>query len=127
MKWREQIKEILDKAEKDMVAVEELMKSQRVSSDIIGFHVQQAIEKLLKVLLAANGIQYRKTHDIRELIDLLEDNGIKVPQTLSDLDEFTPYAIEYRYEDMSYEMEEIDINRSFQKIKELNIWVRKQL
>ena len=99
MKWREQVKTLLQKAEMDIIVVEELLDSTRVSDAIIGFHLQQAVEKLLKALLAANDIQYRKTHDIRELIDLLEDRKILIPEELVNLDDFTPYAVEFRYDD----------------------------
>ena len=117
----------MQKAEMDIVAVEKLLDSTRVSDAIIGFHLQQAVEKLLKALLAANDIQYRKTHDIRELIDLLEDHKTPIPGELVNLDDFTPYAVEFRYEDISYEREILDRTKAMEKIKELDAWVREQL
>jgi HEPN domain-containing protein len=127
MKWREQVNRLLQKAEMDITAVEELLGSTRVSDSIIGFHLQQAVEKLLKALLAANDIRYRKTHDIRELLDLLEDREILVPEELVDLDDYTPYAVEFRYEDISYEQETLDRTEAMKKIKMLDNWVREQL
>jgi len=127
MKWREQARKLLQKAEMDIIAVEELLGSPRVSDAIIGFHLQQAVEKLLKALLAANDIPYRKTHDIRELIDLLEDHKILIPEELFDLDDFTPYAVEFRYEDMSYEQETLDRAKAMERISMLDNWVRGRL
>jgi len=55
MKWREQVETLLEKAEMSIIAAEELLESARASDTIIGFHLQQAVEKLLKVLLVATG------------------------------------------------------------------------
>lgn len=127
MKWREQVKILLQKAEMDIIAVEELLDSPRVADAIIGFHLQQAAEKLFKALLAAHDIQYRKTHDIRELIDLLEDHQISIPEGLVDLDAFTPYAVELRYDDISYDQELLDRVTAMEKVKALESWVKEML
>lgn len=77
--------------------------------------------------MAANDIPYRKAHDIRELIDLLEDYKILISEELVNLDDFTPYAVEFRYEDISYEQELLDRTKAVGKMKELDTWVREQL
>ena len=77
--------------------------------------------------MAANDIPYRKAHDIRELIDLLEDYKILISEELVNLDDFTPYAVEFRYEDISYEQELLDRTKAVGKMKELDAWVREQL
>ena len=41
-------------------------------------NVQQAVEKMLKALLAEWGIKIKKTHSINELVALLAENGLRV-------------------------------------------------
>lgn len=45
-----------------------------------GFHVQQAVEKLLKALLCQRSIKYKRTHDLDYLTQLLEDQGEVIPK-----------------------------------------------
>jgi HEPN domain-containing protein len=50
-----------------------------VSDEVIGFHLQQAAEKLLKALLAAREVRYGRIHNLRALMDLLTDAGCPLP------------------------------------------------
>jgi HEPN domain-containing protein len=127
MKWSEQVKVLLQKAEIDLIAAEELLPSARVADAVIGFHLQQAVEKLLKALLAARDIPYRKTHDIRQLMDLLEDHQVLLPEPLADLDDFTPYAVELRYDDLSYESSRFNRVTAMARVKALDNWIREML
>ena len=61
------------------------------------FHAQQAVEKSLKAVLSANGIEFRSTHDLVTLLDLLQDNDVPAPPAAEQLDELNPYAVEARY------------------------------
>ena len=49
-----------------------------------GFHVQQAIEKLLKALLSQLSIEYKFTHDLNQLELQLKDAGEALPAALED-------------------------------------------
>jgi HEPN domain-containing protein len=111
MKQRELAFLYLQKAAEDEALIAEVLESPHISDAIIGFHCQQAAEKLLKALLSYNGIRFRKTHDVLELIDLLIDNGYNIPEHLLGLDEFTPYTVECRYE--LFPLEEIQSWRSW--------------
>jgi len=42
---------------------------------MLEFHVQQAIEKLLKALIAARGEKYPNTHDLQVLLGQLKSLG----------------------------------------------------
>lgn len=77
-----------------------LMDASSASDEIIGFHAQQAVEKLLKALLSHRRIAFRRTHDLTELIDLLSANGVPVPPEIGDTRRLAPYAAEFRYEDI---------------------------
>ena len=76
---------LMAKAKDDEILLEEIISNEKVRDEIIGFHAQQAAEKLLKALLMAKNIPYRRTHDLRELIDLVKDNGIEFPESLMEI------------------------------------------
>jgi HEPN domain-containing protein len=63
----------------------------------IVFHLQQAAEKLLKSLMAFNGIHFEKVHDLTILIKECADNGISLPESTSRFSLLNPFAILGRY------------------------------
>ncbi|MDY6965493.1 MAG: HEPN domain-containing protein [Halobacteriota archaeon] len=65
--------------------LEEILDSERISDEIIGFHSQQAVEKLLKAVLSEFGVAYIKVHDLEKLLNLLADNKIEVPDDIKEL------------------------------------------
>ena len=98
MRQHEQALLLLAKAAEDEALLDEILESRRVSDAMVGFHLQQAAEKLLKAVLSEVGAHFRRTHNLRRLMDLLADNGCPVPDGLQDLDTLTPYAATLRYE-----------------------------
>ena len=62
------------------------------------FHLQQAVEKLLKALLSFVEIDPPRTHDIEVLVELCEQEGIELPKYAKEFPKLTPYAVEFRYE-----------------------------
>ncbi len=70
-----------------------------VPDAVFEFHTQQAVEKLLKVLIAAHGTEFPFTHDIGVLLDLLRSLGEQVPDLGINLRRFTKYAVTVRYDD----------------------------
>lgn len=88
---------LLEAARQDENAVAALIKAPDIGDAIVGFHAQQAVEKALKAVLSSNGIAFRRTHDIAELLDLLTDSGLPPPPEAETLDELNPYAVEARY------------------------------
>ncbi len=106
--------------------LEEVVSSTRVSEEVFGFHCQQAVEKLLKALLAALGTRFGRTHDIGHLIDLLGDGGHVLPTAASDLDRLTPYGTVFRYEDQP-EDAEVRRRETLDAIRTLRAHVEKVL
>ena len=56
------------RAENDLLNIENNLKSQRIPWDTVVFHAHQAIEKFLKGLLVANGAIPQRSHDLVELL-----------------------------------------------------------
>jgi len=63
------------------------------------FHVQQAIEKLLKALLSAHSAKYPHTHDLQLLVNQLASLGERLPDYGIPLAAFTPYGVTIRYDE----------------------------
>jgi len=119
---------LLEKAKDDEILLEEIISNERVRNEIIGFHAQQASEKLLKALLMAKNIPYRRTHDLTELIDLLVDNGLKFPEPLMEIRTLSPFAVDFRYDYIPEEKEEpFDRERALEMVRMLRNWVEKML
>ncbi len=119
---------LIEKAMQDECVLENLIDNTAITDETIGFHAQQAVEKLLKALLSFLGQRYRKTHDIRELLDGLEDANCKVPDNLYEIRYLTPYAVEWRYENfMVYDEPPLDRHKMLQLIKSLRQHVEKKI
>jgi hypothetical protein len=65
-----------------------------------GFHVQQAIEKLLKALLSQLSIEYQFTHNLNYLESLLTGAGEVLPKPLEELSKIGTFAVTNRYDDI---------------------------
>ena len=75
----------------------------------IYFELQQSAEKLLKSILSKNKISFPKSHDIEQLIELCEKNGILLVENIDSLIELNDYAVEGRYSIIHDDINEADI------------------
>ncbi len=120
----ERWKLLLEKAAHDEFTADLLIPVEESADEIIGFHLQQAAEKLLKALLSHRNISYRHTHDLGALMHTLSKNGIGIPSELDSIRNITPYAIEWRY-DVIADEGRTGFNRQTirDQIKRLRTWV----
>ena len=91
------------KARQDELVVERLLGDRDVDDDTLGFHAQQAAEKLLKAVLTSRNVDYPRTHNLGVLVELLASNGIELPAELADIDRLTPFGTVFRYDEVSPE------------------------
>ncbi len=61
------------------------------------FDCQQAVEKALKSLLVFKNVQFEWTHDIGKLINYLENNNVKVTDSIKKSASLSVYAVKTRY------------------------------
>ena len=80
MRNREQAEILLRKAREDEFTADKLIPDPAAPDVVIGFHAQQAVEKMLKAILTLNGIGYPRIHDLTELVNILRENQIEFPQ-----------------------------------------------
>ena len=91
-------KKFLLLASRDSYTLKVLLEDAQVADETIGFHAQQAVEKCLKTVLILHGVEFRKTHALDELLDLLRDKKLSVPANEEQLEYLTPYAVLWRYD-----------------------------
>ena len=89
--------EWIQKAEDDYHTIDLLQQSETASRDIICFHAQQCIEKYLKAWLQAADIHFTKTHDLKELLNLIVPTIPDWDAWRSDLSTLSRHAVDFRY------------------------------
>ncbi len=103
MRIPDNVEVLLRKARADESPVEKLLPDPTSQDEIIGFHAQQAVEKLLKGVLAYYRVPYPRIHDLTELMDLLHEHKISLPENLEEIDRLTPFATVFRYAELAAE------------------------
>jgi HEPN domain-containing protein len=103
MKPPEQVKlmilsEWLRKAQNDMAVAERLISEEEAMfANAVAFHSQQAAEKFLKAFLAWNQVDFPKSHDLKELLDLVATANGAIADELHDVIILTQYGVVLRY------------------------------
>ena len=116
------VRQWLAKAKSDWTTVEILLESDRCPRDSVCFHCQQFVEKLLKGLLTANGVESPRTHDIRRLVQLAEPFAAELSRLSEASDVLTEHGVRTRYPDYLGQIEDdevkevLDLARNFGKI-----------
>jgi HEPN domain-containing protein len=87
----------LRKADGDIEAARILVREELDDYEVAAFHAQQAAEKLIKAYLVRHQIEFSKTHEIRALRKLVAAIDQGLADELTEADDLTPYAVEYRY------------------------------
>ena len=87
----------LRKAEEDFSLAAHLVAEGCSYPAAIAFHSQQAAEKLLKGLLTMHQVNFPKTHNLGEPLDLVATIDTALAVTLREITALNPYGVEYRY------------------------------
>ena len=88
---------LMEKAAGDEKILFRLIDDYDIPEDGLGFHAQQAVEKMIKAVLAHNQVAYERTHNIAYLLKLLDGASISKPDRADDLPNLSPWAAELRY------------------------------
>lgn len=65
--------------------------------EIIGYHAEQAVEKLLKAMLSSYGHKLLKTHDLGLLAETLQEFTEISEKDLEICERLTPFGVKFRY------------------------------
>ena len=74
-----------------------LLHSENHYTDIIAFHIHQAVEKYLKAYLLFNGWKLEKIHDLVKLKAELEESGLDLSNYELQVEKINEFYIESRY------------------------------
>ena len=91
------------KAAQDLAVLDRLLDDPDINDETLGYHAQQAAEKLIKALLALHGHDYPRSHNIGLLLDLLASHGIALPDRFEAVQTLTPFGTVFRYDDLPLE------------------------
>jgi HEPN domain-containing protein len=116
---------LLCAAGRDWKTVELLLQHPDAPVSSVCFHAQQYLEKAIKAVLVSNAVIFRRTHDLEELADLLEQKEIEPPLPKDQLKRLSPFAVTIRYEDM--ELTLIDIHTVAEMMENGRAWVERQI
>ena len=126
MKQLELVRLLLHKAGQDGAVVAKLLSDLEIEDETVGFHAQQAAEKLLKAWLVHVGVDYPKVYRLEALVDLLEANGKFLPAELTDVGKLTPFATVFRYEELPLTTA-LDRNAALELVRKLRAFVEAQV
>ncbi|NWF93353.1 MAG: HEPN domain-containing protein [Syntrophaceae bacterium] len=102
-------------------------KPEEVLWEDLCFDTQQAVEKALKAVLLARGISFRFVHDIAELITLLENQGIILPEEIKASAELTDYSVESRYPGPFEPVTEEEFKKALRIAEAVVAWAESQI
>lgn len=119
---------ILRKADQDKTVFDKLRPDPEVAVYILGFHAQQAAEKMLKALLASKETDFPFSHRLADLFDLVREKGVSLPEELEELRFLTPFAVAFRYELYEEDEEEpFDSERISALLDKLRAWTTSEI
>ncbi len=112
---------MLVKAAQDEAAADHLIHVPAVGEETVGFHLQQAAEKLLKAVLAERDIPYELSHNLLYLLQLLEAGGARPPAEMQELGILNPFAVAFRY-DLLPDVSSFDREKAQALVADLRVW-----
>ncbi len=105
---RDLVREWLAKAEDDIGLAKDLLTRRSPYLNAIGFHAQQAAERFLKAVLVQHQVEFPKTHNLGELLDLIARMEPDLAGSLRSATALNPYGVEVRYPGDLPQMTEAD-------------------
>jgi HEPN domain-containing protein len=118
--------EWIAKAEGDFAtATRELRARRSPNYDAVCFHAQQAVEKYLKAFLQERGVDFPKTHNLIELLELCLPLDPTFEFQRDVLVELDRYAVRYRYPGET--AEKVEARAAFEASRAVRAFVQNRL
>jgi HEPN domain-containing protein len=89
------------------------------------FHAQQAAEKAIKAVLLEHKIRFPRTHDLGELIVLIQQHAMMWPFAPDEVEALSPFAVETRYPDDSDPLSENEVTEAISLAEKVIEWAKK--
>lgn len=116
---------LMEKAAGDEKILLRLIDDDDIPDDGLGFHAQQAVEKMIKAVLAHADVSYERTHNIAYLLTLLDGASIPKPDNAANLPNLSPWAAELRYARQPEAVPDRAEMRSL--VEQTKVWAKAQL
>jgi HEPN domain-containing protein len=123
----DRLKDWIEKADHDLGTAIVINQHIPDYSDTLAFHCQQATEKYIKCLLEKHAISFKKSHDLRYLLDLLDEEISLMPELYEQIMKLNAFGVEIRYPDTRIDLskkdrdEAIEIAKNFRDLLKKNI------
>ena len=117
------------KAENDLLNVQNNLQAERYASDTVCFHCQQAVEKYLKGFLAWHQVPFARSHDLLELLrQVRQITDVDAEMLSTYLLLLDSYSVSIRYP-QEYEEEpgEQEVQEAVEAAYTVRAWVRSRL
>ena len=101
----------------------------KAKQNYVGYHLHQAVEIAIKYELSIHAVPYQKIHDITQLIQLANQNGVDLdlPEYIDEHSQMftlwesrTRYIINYRLEKRKIERALEEVGKMLDQFKELS-------
>ena len=123
MKNEKLLQEWINFAEMDLLTARHLYEHMYPKPlEIICYHCQQTVEKLLKGFLISKGVTIKKTHDLGLLAEMMQEYVEVDEKYLEMCDELTPYGVKIRYPQELF-IEEYQVKKALEETQELHDWL----
>ncbi len=91
------------------------------------FDAQQAAEKAVEAVFIHRGERFPYVHDLNQLLQLLEDNGLSIPKYVREADQLSRYAVETRYPGLSAPVTPAKYRRALRIAEQVVRWAEAQI
>jgi HEPN domain-containing protein len=91
------------------------------------FDAQQAAEKAVKAVFIHRGLRFPYIHDLRRLLELLDQAGVKVPKYVWKAEDLNPFAYETRYPGQAPPVTKRQYRRAVRIAKSVVGWAERQI
>ncbi len=118
--WLKRAKSNLERAKAGKV-------SEGILYEDLCFDCEQAVEKSLKALLIHIEVPFPHTHSIASLIELIEDNGIEVPDEIKESISLTAYAVSTSYPGDFEPVDEEEYQEALKIAEKVFNWAKKRI
>ena len=118
MNTREFSNEWFEMAKYDLEAAEYLLNMRPIPIEIICFHCEQSVEKMLKGALVRFELEPPRTHDLVQLCKQCCEENEDFEQFIDPCIELPPYGVQTRYPS-EIELEEIDMKNALKEARRI--------
>ena len=119
-------KSLIIKAQENLEVAKKFLDDEK-QHDIVGYNLAQACENFLKSLCEMRQLDYSSegdSHDLNELVELLENNNFALISSYADIVELTPYNSPKAH---IRKEERLDLREYFEYVENLKKLVGEQL